>query len=418
MGDNAQPQQMQGVIDRKNQLGNDVADLEKQLDKLAQETRRDQQDASRKLQDGANSIRENRLKEKIRYSTDVVRSRSQEYARAVEQQITNDFEDLQRRLGDPGSSVGQNPQQQLQGALDRARELSRSLESLNERTRESGFQQGQQQNQQGQNQRDSLRTGQRNAQGQQQGQQGGQQGQQQGQPRQRGLQQGQQGQGQQQGQQAGQQQGQQQGQQGGQQQGQQAGQQGGQQGQQGQRGLNQGQQGGQQQGQQGGQQQGGGQPGERNQGNRGGNWGPNGGPEDARNYGGAWNGGRVDPGNYRRNLTPEEWRQMRSELRERLAEAEALRNELRRQGVNVDSLGGVISALQNLERGSAMDRASVEQLQQQILTSLKDFEFGLRRKLEGVDQEKVLLGTDQVPPAYRKLVEDYYRSLSSGKKKN
>lgn len=109
---------------------------------------------------------------------------------------------------------------------------------------------------------------------------------------------------------------------------------------------------------------------------------------------------------------------MRSELGERVADAQTLRDELRRQGVNVDSLSGVIEALQRLERSNAMDRASVEQLQQQILSSLKDYEFGLRRTLEGADRDKVLLGSDQVPPAYRKLVEEYYRSLSSGRKKN
>jgi hypothetical protein len=126
----------------------------------------------------------------------------------------------------------------------------------------------------------------------------------------------------------------------------------------------------------------------------------------------------VSPNGYRRTLTPEELRQMRGELRERVADAQALRDELRRQGVPVEELNGVIAGLERLERGNAMDRASVEQLQQQILTSLKDFEFGLRRTLEGVDKEKVLLGSDQVPPAYRKLVEEYYRSLSSGRKKN
>jgi hypothetical protein len=103
-----------------------------------------------------------------------------------------------------------------------------------------------------------------------------------------------------------------------------------------------------------------------------------------------------------------------------VVDAQALRDELRREGVDVADLDRILADLKELERNRAVsDRDALDKLQQGIIAGLKEFEFGLRRKFEGEDKEKVLLnGSDQVPPAYRKMVEEYYRSLSSGKKKN
>ncbi len=110
---------------------------------------------------------------------------------------------------------------------------------------------------------------------------------------------------------------------------------------------------------------------------------------------------------------------MRSELRERIADAEALRAELQRQGVPVEDLAGVINGLRLLENQPLKNRDEIDRMQQKIIEGLKGFEFGLRSKLASeTDKEKLYLtGSDQVPPAYRKIVEDYYRSLSSKKKK-
>ena len=55
----------------------------------------------------------------------------------------------------------------------------------------------------------------------------------------------------------------------------------------------------------------------------------------------------------------------------------------------------------------------LEQLEEDILTELKQFEYWLRRELEGLGEgELYLAGSDQVPSEYRTLVEEYFRSLS------
>ena len=42
---------------------------------------------------------------------------------------------------------------------------------------------------------------------------------------------------------------------------------------------------------------------------------------------------------------------------------------------------------------------------------LKRFEFGLRRKVEAGTKRCVLAGSDEVPDEFKKMVEEYYRSL-------
>jgi hypothetical protein len=47
-----------------------------------------------------------------------------------------------------------------------------------------------------------------------------------------------------------------------------------------------------------------------------------------------------------------------------------------------------------------------------VTDNIKRFEYTLRRRLEQNTNQVFLSGTDDVPEQYRKLVEQYYRSLS------
>ena len=66
-------EQLRRLLSRKDAMEAEVADLERQLDTTSADFRREEPDASRRLQEAANSIRENRLKEKIRYSRGLIR---------------------------------------------------------------------------------------------------------------------------------------------------------------------------------------------------------------------------------------------------------------------------------------------------------------------------------------------------------
>ena len=55
----------------------------------------------------------------------------------------------------------------------------------------------------------------------------------------------------------------------------------------------------------------------------------------------------------------------------------------------------------------------IDELQAQVVEDLKQFEFWLRRELQGLDEDELLLlGSEPVPDEYRSLVEEYFRSLS------
>ena len=69
-------EQLRRLLDRKAAMEAEVGDLERQLDTTAADFRREERDASQKLQEAANSIRENRLKEKIRYTMGLIQTRS------------------------------------------------------------------------------------------------------------------------------------------------------------------------------------------------------------------------------------------------------------------------------------------------------------------------------------------------------
>lgn len=120
------------------------------------------------------------------------------------------------------------------------------------------------------------------------------------------------------------------------------------------------------------------------------------------------------PGGRPEFLDPEAVRQLRREMRERRAEAETLRRALDGTGVDPATLDDLIRRMRALEDERAYgDIRSVQQLQAQLVEGLKEFEYALRRALEGGREEKLFLsGSDEVPPEFRKLVEEYYRSLA------
>jgi hypothetical protein len=118
------------------------------------------------------------------------------------------------------------------------------------------------------------------------------------------------------------------------------------------------------------------------------------------------------------SLTPGDARQLSRELGLRRQNAEALRGELARQGVNVADLDRMIETLRQLERGRINDPGALAQLQGSVIEGLKDFEFSLYQRL-GLAGGKgpTLRARAAVPEEYRAAVEEYYRSLAAGRKR-
>ncbi len=343
----ARTQAARQINEKKDQLENKLGKLESDLDEAARDASREERPASRKMAEAAGAIRDNRLRDAVRYSKALVSRGSNQQANAAEGDISRGIDEMRQRLDEAQAALGQGaPGDKREDAQRRAERLARAAESLQERTRERAQQNGQ-------NGKDG-KEGQQ-ARGQQgQGQQGqGQQGQ---------GQEGQQGQGQGEGQ----------GQGGGDQAGNATG-----------RGGD---------GRDGGRYAAGGY-------DRGGAW------RGGATWGGWWEGGQV-------RLTPEDIRQLRGEARQYAQEAQDLRGVLRGEQIDPRELDEIVNALRQLQDERVyQDVAELARLQAFVADSLKRFEFGLRRQLDANTGAIVLSGSDEVPESFRKLVEQYYRSL-------
>ena len=113
-------------------------------------------------------------------------------------------------------------------------------------------------------------------------------------------------------------------------------------------------------------------------------------------------------------FNPDDARQLTREMQQRLGEAEALRNDLARQNVDVSALDRAIESMKAMAARSPLDLTQQsQQLRTQVVEGLKAFEYSLRRTLNGPEDGRVLSGrTGDVPAAFRADVEEYYRSIA------
>jgi hypothetical protein len=88
---------------------------------------------------------------------------------------------------------------------------------------------------------------------------------------------------------------------------------------------------------------------------------------------------------------------------------------LRQQRIDPKELDEILSNLRRLDDERVyQDVEELARLQTQVTEGMKRFEYGLRRKIEGAGNQVLLSGSDEVPEQFRKLVEQYYKSLSKG----
>ncbi len=308
------------LSERKDALEGKVADLERKLDGTSADLQRSQREAARKLQDAARAIRDNKLKEKIRYSKGVIREGSPDQARSFEESIDGDIASLRDTLGQAAGALGRSKGDAMAEALEQARRLARGLESFDQRLRER--------TDRGSNgrQSDAARSGNAGESSQPSDQ---------------------------------------------------------------------------------------GQPGRPSQSGR------NAGNPTVDGRGGEgdtvgpWSAGGGSGSRRPGDFTGEEIRQYRGEIRDWRSEAEALRGQLKSEGLDLGDLDEIIRGLRALDNDRVYrDSAELERLQTFVVEGLKRFEYGLRRRVESGDQTLVLSGSDEVPTGYRDLVEEYYRQLS------
>jgi hypothetical protein len=128
--------------------------------------------------------------------------------------------------------------------------------------------------------------------------------------------------------------------------------------------------------------------------------------------------GQGVPGWYQPGIfTPEDLRQMSAEFEQRLREGKELRDDLRQLGLSAEDLDSILRQMQNWNvRGINNDPLALDALRAKVIEGLRQFEYRLWRDIEGEGGERLFLaGSDEVPPGYRELVEEYYKNLASKK---
>jgi hypothetical protein len=105
-------------------------------------------------------------------------------------------------------------------------------------------------------------------------------------------------------------------------------------------------------------------------------------------------------------------RQLRREIAERAQDAEALSRALEAGGVSSPQAAALAERLQGLASDrNFKDPLGLADLTAQVANDIKMLEYVLRREADGDRPALQLSGSEELPPGYRAMVEEYYRTL-------
>ena len=112
-------------------------------------------------------------------------------------------------------------------------------------------------------------------------------------------------------------------------------------------------------------------------------------------------------------MSEEDQRQLRNEARQLGDDARQLLGRTDGVPINPRDIQETLEALRRLQDDRVyQDVAELARLQSVAAEGLKRFEFALRRKVEGDENAVALSGADESPEAYKRMNEQYFRSLS------
>jgi hypothetical protein len=107
-------------------------------------------------------------------------------------------------------------------------------------------------------------------------------------------------------------------------------------------------------------------------------------------------------------------RQLGREVQVRLRAAETLRDDLRQQGITIQSLDEAIATMRRLQQDRVLgDPVELARLQAEALESLREAEFDLWRRSGGGEGGRPAVGDpSRVPPRFRQMVEEYFKAIA------
>ena len=123
----------------------------------------------------------------------------------------------------------------------------------------------------------------------------------------------------------------------------------------------------------------------------------------------------LNAGDAQGGLNPQDVRNMRNQAGEFVRDAQALRDLMRQAGLADDAraVDDLIRSLRPLEgTGAYGDLSNLQQLQSSALTKAQQLELNLRQRLDTTNNQLFLSGSEDVPPRFRGLIDEYYRQLA------
>jgi hypothetical protein len=109
-------------------------------------------------------------------------------------------------------------------------------------------------------------------------------------------------------------------------------------------------------------------------------------------------------------------RQLANQARQLATDAQNVKNQLQKAGVapkDLQPVDDVVKALQNLgNEKNLQNPAGLQELYQTAVDRFKALEFEIRKRTDTSNANLFLSGSEDVPPSFRSLIEEYYRTLS------
>jgi hypothetical protein len=115
-------------------------------------------------------------------------------------------------------------------------------------------------------------------------------------------------------------------------------------------------------------------------------------------------------------------RQIANQARQLASDAQDVRRQLQQAGVppkDLTPVDDVVKALQQLgNEKNLQNPTGLQELYQVALQRFKTLEFEIRKRVDTSNEQLFLSGSEDVPPSFRTLIEEYYRALAKkgGKK--
>jgi hypothetical protein len=109
-------------------------------------------------------------------------------------------------------------------------------------------------------------------------------------------------------------------------------------------------------------------------------------------------------------------RQLANQARQLADDAQAVRRQLQQAGVppkDLTPVDDVVKALRDLgDEKKLQNPTGLQQLYQTAVDRFKALEFEIRKRVDTTNEQLFLSGSEDVPPSFKALIDEYYRVLS------